>query len=100
MKFNQDNIKSVKISDLFDYKIKIMSESNRRVSNKLFNGQPNCSGFNINKLIKNGMTVEQYQAVIRNNFSPNDPQFSLSKHLRYDILQGHIELVEDKTVSY
>ncbi len=94
MKYNQDNIHTADIADLLDYKIHIVSASNRRPSHKLFNGKPNCSGYNINQLIHNGMTVAQYQAVIRNNFSPNDPQFSLHKHLRYDILQGHIELVK------
>jgi hypothetical protein len=94
MKYTKLNIKNVDISDLIDYKICIVSKSNRRGSNKLFNGKPNCSGYNINKLVRDGMTVGQYQAVIRNNFSSNDPQFCIVKHLRYDIENGNFELAQ------
>ena len=86
------NIKNIKISDLLDYKIRIISVRNRRGSNKMFNGKPNCSGFNINRYIKNGMSVTQYQAMIRNNFSSSDPQYDLSKHLKHDVNKGNIEL--------
>lgn len=47
----------------------------------LFDGKLNCSGYNINKLIDDGMAVSQYQAIIRSNFSLNAPQFSISKNL-------------------
>ena len=92
MIITKQNIKGVNISDLIDYKIRIISMANRRESNKQFNGKPNCSGYNINKFIKNGMTVAEYQAIIRNNFNSSDPQFDLSKHLKWDIEKGNIEL--------
>lgn len=94
MKYTKRNIKDANIDDLLDYKIRIISESTRRGSGKLFNGKPNCSGYNINKLVIDGMSVRRYQAVVRNNFSAGDPQFSLVKHLKYDILQGHFELIK------
>ncbi len=92
MKITKHNINRVNISDILDYKIKIISLANRRGSNKQFNGKPNCSGYNINKLIKTGMTVARYQAIIRSNFNSNDPQFHLFKHLKWDIAKGNIEL--------
>ena len=94
MKYTKENIKTADFSELLNYKIRIVAKSNRKGSKKLFNGKPNCSGFNINKLIHDGMTVAQYQAVIKNNFSSSDPQFCLTKHLKYDIALGNIELVE------
>ena len=93
MRYTKENIKNVDLSDLLDSKIVFVSKSNRRVSTKTFNGKPNCSGYNINKLIHDGMSVSQYQATIRNNFNSHDPQFSLTKHLKYDIEHGNIELV-------
>jgi len=92
MKYTKENIASINLNDLLDFKIRIVSKTTRRGSNNIFNGKPNCSGFNINKYIKDGMTVAQYQAVIRNNFSVNDPQFSLTKHLKHDILVGYFLL--------
>lgn len=92
MIYTKTNVASINLNDLLDFKIRIVSKSTRRGSNKVFNGKPNCSGFNINKYIKDGMTVAQYQAVIRNNFSANDPQFSLTKHLKHDILVGYFLL--------
>ncbi len=83
MKYTKRNIESADLNELLDFKIRLVSESTRGGSNKIFKGKPNCSGYNINKHIKDGMTVGQYQAVIRNNFSSNDPQFSLTKHLKY-----------------
>lgn len=94
MKYTKKNIRNVDISALVNYRILIVSESNRRGSGKLFNGKPNCSGYNINKFLRNDMTVGQYQATIRNNFSPNDPQFSLVKHLKSDVMNGYVELVQ------
>lgn len=94
MNINKQNIIGINISDLLDYKIRIISLANRRGSNKQFNGKPNCSGYNINKFIKNGMSVAQYKATIRNNFNSSDPQFDLSKHLKWDIEKGNIELYE------
>ncbi|KFC96749.1 hypothetical protein GKAS_03928 [Kluyvera ascorbata ATCC 33433] len=40
------------------------------------------------------MTVQAYQDMIRRRFDPEDPQFSLTKHLRYDIRKGYLELHE------
>jgi len=93
MKYTKENINKADLPDLLDFKIVIVSKSNRRASAKTFDGKPNCSGYNINKLIHDGMSVSQYQAIIRNNFSSNDPQFCLTKHLKYDIEHGNIELV-------
>jgi len=92
MIYNKTNIKNADFSELMNYKIKIVAESNRRGSNKLFDGKPNCSGFNINQYVHDGMTVGQYQSMIKAKFSKADPQFHLSKHLIYDIEQGNIEL--------
>lgn len=92
MIYNKTNIKNADFSALSSYKIKIIGESNRRGSNKTFKGQPNCSGYNINQHIRDGMTVAQYQAMIKNTFSEADPQFHLTKHLKYDIEQGTLEL--------
>ncbi|MCQ3831169.1 hypothetical protein HXX02_17185 [Microbulbifer elongatus] len=94
MKYTKENIKTADLSELQNYKIRIVAKSNRRGGSKLFNGKPNCSGFNINKLIHDGITVAQYQAIIKNNFSSSDPQFCLTKHLKYDIEHGNFELVE------
>lgn len=93
LKNTRNNIDSVKLKDMLDYKIRFALKSSRKPSSKLFDGKPNCSGYNINKLIYDGMTVNQYQAIIKKKFNSNDPQFSLTKHLKYDIEQGFIELV-------
>lgn len=94
MEYNQDNIHGVKMADIQDFKIRIVSAIERRGSGKTFKGKPNCSGYNINKYIHNGMTVAEYQNMVRIKFDKDDPQFSISKHLRHDIKQGHIKLVK------
>jgi hypothetical protein len=95
MKFNADNIKSADFSALLNYKIVKVGPSNRRRGNKTFMGKPNCSGYNINANLVRGMSVAAYQSMIRNNFNSMDPQFSLVKHLKYDIEFGFLELVEN-----
>jgi 5-methylcytosine-specific restriction enzyme A len=92
MKYTKHNISAANFSDLLDCKIKIVGEPYRKGSDKTFNGKPNSSGFNINKLVQDGMTVREYQSLIKDNFSVNDPQYSLTKHLKYDIEKGFIEL--------
>lgn len=94
MEYNQDNIHGVKIADIQGFKIKILSVIERRGSGKTLKGSQNCSGYNINKHIHDGMTIAEYQDMVRMKFDKDDPQFSISKHLRYDIKQGHIKLVK------
>lgn len=94
MKYNFENIKNTDFSELTDYKIIIVGTSNRRKTEKEFLGKPNCSGFNINQHLTSGMSVAQYQAMIKTNFNSSDPQFSLIKHLKYDIEKSYIELVK------
>jgi len=94
MKYNFENINSTDFSELTDYKIMIVGTSNRRKTNKEFLSRPNCSGFNINQQLTHGMPVDQYQEMIKNNFNSSDPQFSLFKHLKYDVEQSYVELVK------
>ena len=88
---NCNNIKSIKgknLSGYQDFVIRIVGISNRKGSN--LGG--NCSGFNINKELSDGMTVREYQQMILRRFSKSDPQFCLTKHLKYDIKHGFVEL--------
>jgi hypothetical protein len=94
MKIDSESIKNANLNELLDYKISIVGPSNRQKTNKEFMGKPNCSGVNINEHLVNGMTVAQYQAMIRNHFHSGDPQFCVTKHLKYDIEHGHLELVK------
>jgi hypothetical protein len=94
MKINSENFKNANFNELLNYTITIVAASNRRKTNKEFLGKPNCSGANINKYLVNGMSLVEYQAMIIDNFNSSDPQFSLTKHLKYDIEHGHIELVK------
>lgn len=87
MKIDTNNIKDVDLKNHLHFKIVIVGTSNRKGS-----GRDNCSGYNINKNIFNGMSVDEYQNMIIENFSKNDPQYSLTKHLKYDIEKGFIEL--------
>lgn len=96
MRITKSNIRNFAISDLLDYELRFAPQSNRRSSSKQFSGKPNCSGYNINKLMKDGMTVGEYQSVIESEFDRKDPQFSTEKHLRYDIEHGNIELVRSE----
>lgn len=41
------------------------------------------------------MTVQEYQHMIKTRFLEDDPQFSLTKHLKYDIEMGFIVLEGD-----
>ncbi|CNE74586.1 hypothetical protein DVQ33_18090 [Yersinia enterocolitica] len=86
---NARNIKNLPLSNYLNFKIKIVGISNRKGTSN----STNCSGFNINKYIKDGMTVQEYQDMVEQRFDhDNDRQYSLTKHLRYDIEKGHIEL--------
>jgi hypothetical protein len=38
------------------------------------------------------MTVKQYQVMIAQRFCPEDPQYSLNKHLIFDIEKDYIQL--------
>jgi 5-methylcytosine-specific restriction enzyme A len=92
MKYTKHNISEANFNDLLDFKIKIVGKPYRKRSDKTFNGKPNCSGFNINKLVQDGMTVREYQSMIESNFSIGDPQYSLTKHLKYDVENGYMEI--------
>ncbi len=92
MKIDKNNIKHTTLSECLNLKIKIVGTSNRKGSNTNFNDKENCSGFNINKHVFEGMTVNEYQAMIAKRFSKEDPQYSLTKHLKYDIERGLYEL--------
>jgi hypothetical protein len=94
VKVTADNYRDFEIQELGNFKIIICGASNRRGSQKQFNGKPNCSGQNINKHVYSGMTLSEYWATIKAHFSPADPQYDLNKHLKYDIQQGHFELHE------
>ncbi|MFH0226120.1 hypothetical protein ACGRPS_16575 [Vibrio furnissii] len=92
MKIDSTNIKYANLSDCLHMKIKIIGKSNRKGSGKSISGQENCSGFNINKYVFDGMSVHEYQTMIAKRFLKEDPQFSLTKHLKYDIKKGFYEL--------
>ncbi len=89
---NHTNYQNIDLNSYLHYKIFTVNSSTRRGSGKLYEGKPNCSGFNIWKLVENGITVNQYQNIIRNNFSKDDPQFSLTKHLLWDLEKGFLQL--------
>lgn len=92
MKIDHTNITGIDLSEHLHFKIKFTGSSTRRGSNLKFEGKENCSGFNINKYVFNGMSVNEYQNMIKQNFIESDPQFSLTKHLIYDVRKGFIEL--------
>ncbi|WP_160062115.1 hypothetical protein [Psychromonas sp. L1A2] len=92
MKIDHTNIAGIDLSEYFHFKIKFTGASTRRGSNLKFEGKENCSGYNINKYVSNGMSVNEYQNLIKQHFNENDPQFSMTKHLIYDIKKGFIEL--------
>ncbi|EKF9400959.1 hypothetical protein O1B79_003498 [Vibrio cholerae] len=92
MKIDSTNIKYINLSDCLHMKIKITGKSNRKGSGKTVGGKENCSGFNINKYVFDGMSVNEYQTMIPKRFLKEDPQFSLTKHLKYDIENGFYEL--------
>lgn len=92
MIINSSNVTKFNLSECQHMVICITGITKRRGSS---NGI-NCSGFNINKELKDGMTVQAYQDMIKQRFDPADPQFSLTKHLRYDIQKGYLELRERK----
>ena len=56
-------------------------------------GKNNCSGYNLWKSGWNNMTVSEYQEMVKETCSTNDPQYSESKHLIYDIGHGWVELI-------
>ncbi|WP_313396649.1 hypothetical protein [Atlantibacter hermannii] len=85
---NSSNIATFDISKHLHFVIKIVGESYRRGSNS----GTNCSGFNINRELVDGMTVGEYQEMIKRRFDKSDLQFSLTKHLKYDIAKGYLEL--------
>jgi hypothetical protein len=91
-KVTADNYKNFNFKELGNYKIVIVGASNRRGSSKQFLGKPNCSGYNINQHVHSDMTVSEYWAVFNTNFSPDDPQYDLNKHLKYDIANCFFEL--------
>lgn len=82
------NISAFDINANLHFVIKIVGTSHRRGS-KL---GTNCSGFNINHELVDGMTVGEYQSMIKRRFKVSDPQFSLTKHLKYDVEKGYLEL--------
>lgn len=88
MVVNGNNIAAFNISDNPHYIIRIVGKTNRRGSES----GTNCSGFNINRELVDGMTVGEYQAMIKRRFDEADPQFSLTKHLKYDVEKGYVEL--------
>lgn len=93
MKINSINVNNTDLSECLSHKIKIVGESNRRGSHLFPDAYEKCCGFNINKYIYDGMSVNEYQMMIKQRFNSEDPQFSLTKHLRYDIRKGFLELV-------
>lgn len=92
MKIDSSNVRLCNIDNYLDFVLRISGRSNRRGSNLLFEGRENCSGYNINQYIFDGMTVQEYQHMIKTRFLEGDPQFSLTKHLKYDIEMGFIVL--------
>lgn len=88
MMITSQNVHDVDLSEYPHLVIRIVGVSNRKGTS---NGT-NCSGYNINKEIYDGMTVQAYQEMIVRRFDPTDPQFSLTKHLRYDIQKGFLQL--------
>lgn len=84
------NVHGINLSEYSHYVIRVIGMSKRCGTNDA----TNCSGYNINKELYDGMTVQAYQDMIRRRFEPADPQFSLTKHLRYDISKGYLELHE------
>ncbi|WP_368893503.1 hypothetical protein [Kluyvera ascorbata] len=90
MIISAQNVHCINLSEYPDFIIRIIGTSHR---NGTSNGA-NCSGYNINQEIYDGMTVQAYQDMIRRRIDPEDPQFSLTKHLRYDIRKGYLELHE------
>lgn len=88
MIITSQNVHNVNLSEYPHLVIRIVGISNRKATS---NGT-NCSGYNINKALYDGMTVQAYQEMIARRFNPADPQFSLTKHLRYDIKNGFLEL--------
>ncbi len=93
MRVDAKNIRNTDLNECLHFSIRLVGTSTRRGSHLMFEGKENCSGYNINKYIFDGMTVNQYQNMIKTKFNPDDPQFSLTKHLKYDIEKGFIELV-------
>jgi hypothetical protein len=92
-KINKYNVKGKRLSEYQDYVIHRISETTRIGSNKLFNGKPNCSGLNLWNWGHDNMTVSDYQKMIKEKCDKNDPQYNMTKHLRYDIRMGFVELI-------
>ncbi|WP_437891326.1 hypothetical protein [Phytobacter sp. V91] len=92
MRIDSTNVSESDLLNCLNFKIRIIGISHRRASNLHVDGRENCSGYNINKSIFDGMTVHEYQQMIKLRFAENDPQFSLTKHLKYDIEKGFIVL--------
>lgn len=92
MKIDSTNVNQTELLHCLNFVLRLTGPSNRCGSNLLFDGRENCSGFKINKYIFDGMTVREYQQMIKHRFHEDDPQFSLTKHLKYDIKKGFIEL--------
>lgn len=96
MKIDADNVHQYDLLNCGHFIIRLTGVSNRRGSRLTFAGRENCSGFNINKYIFDGMTVGEYQQIIILNFNEDDPQYSLTKHLRFDIEKGYITLQSNR----
>lgn len=92
MKIDAENVHLHDLLNCQHYMIKRVGVSTRRGSGLMFAGKENCSGYNINKHIFDGMTVGEYQQIIKLHFHEDDPQYSLTKHLRHDIAKGYIVL--------
>ena len=64
MKIDKSSYEGVRLSELGQYVIKIVNESNRRPSNKLFDGKPNCSGYNINQYVYDVLVAPQGKSIL------------------------------------
>jgi hypothetical protein len=90
MKINKNNMPKPFTLDAYqNYKIRrLVKENPRKGSN-----QNNCSGYNLWNRGQDNITVVKYQQIIKETCDKNDPQYSESKHLKYDIEHGWAELI-------
>lgn len=92
MRIDSTNVNQSDLRRCLNFVLRLTGKSNQRASNLQFDGRENCSVYNINKYIIDGMTVRDYKQMIKQRFHEYDPQFSLIKHLKYVIEKGFIEL--------
>ena len=84
------------LSEYEDYIIRRLVEMPSRRGS----GQNNCSGYNLWNWGRDNMTVIEYQKMIETKCDKSDPQYDKSKHLKYDLDKGFVELVHPNNFSH